>query len=355
MEIKVAIIGATGYSGFELIKLVLNHPIVKLVKIMASEASQDKPVDEVYPQLRSVLSGNCESYSPEKLDPSEIDLVFAATPDKISAEIIPDILAKGIKVIDLSGAFRLKEATLYPKWYGFEHKTPKLLSQAVYGLAELNAKAISKADLIANPGCYPTGILLALAPLLESGLIDPKQSIICDAKSGVTGAGKVLTAANLFTEVNENFRAYNVLAHRHAPEIKQELRLGQHPELVFVTHLLPINRGILATIYLRFQGDISHEQIREIYDRTYSRSPFIRLYENGKLPETKFVAETNYCDLGWMVGEDRKRLVLVSAIDNLVKGAAGQALQNLNLRYGIGETAGLSRASRTHALNPMCS
>lgn len=341
MKIKTAVIGATGYTGFEVIKLLLNHPFVELSNVMASEASQDKPIEELYPQLRSVFKARCEAYRKERLDKREVDLVLTATPDKVSVEIIPEILEKGIRVIDLSGAFRLKDPALYPKWYGFEHKASRWLSQAVYGLPEINGIEIANASLIANPGCYPTAILLPLIPLLEAGLVDTNHPIICDAKSGVTGAGKVLNAANLFAEVNENFKAYNVFSHRHTPEINQQL--GRHyPEPIFVAHLLPINRGILATIYLQTKEPVTHQQIEAIFRTRYAESRFIRLYERGNLPEIKYVTASNYCDLGWVVSENGRSLVILSAIDNLVKGAAGQAVQNLNLMYGIEETVGIS-------------
>lgn len=339
---KVAIIGASGYSGAELVALLLRHPSVSLGTLMTAneqrQAGQPRKLSEELPQFQ----GRCD-LAIEPLDLSTLverhtDVIFLATPNETSHNLVPQLVQKGLRVIDLSGAFRLKRAELYPKWYGFEHRSPALLAESVYGLTEINRAAIKEARLLANPGCYPTSALLPLVPLQRADLLDPAFDIVCDSKSGVSGAGKSPTPNTHFSEVAESFKAYSVFKHRHAPEIWQELK-GSH--LVFTPHLLPINRGILSTIYVKARSSVSEKAVAECLHQAYTGEPFIRLFSPGLLPEIKFVAHTNYCDIGWRFDSGRSMLIMLSAIDNLVKGAAGQALQNMNVMLGLDETAGL--------------
>lgn len=346
MKIKVAVIGASGYAGLELVRLLLEHPEAELV-LAAALDSADRPLAELHPELRGRCDLFCYRYSRDLIQRAGADVAFAATPNEASAEIIPALLGAGIRAIDLSGAFRLKAAAAYPRWYGFEHPAPELLARAVYGLSEANRQKIAGAQLVANPGCYPTSILLPLLPLLEADLIDLSSPLICDAKSGVTGAGRSPRSDLMFAEVNENFKAYSVLSHRHAPEIAEQAGL-KNEDLVFVPHLLPINRGILSTIYLRLSAKSSDEQIGLIYQESYAGEPFVRLLGPRRFPEIRNVARTNFCDIGWALSGDGRSLVVISALDNLVKGAAGQAIQNMNLMFGLEETLGLSPARRAH-------
>lgn len=352
IKIRVGIVGASGYTGYELIRWLLDHPQAEVVTVMASEGSPDRRIEEVHPPLRSLLDMPCQGYQTDQLARAGLDAVFTATPNEVSEKIVPDLLETGVKVIDLSGAFRLKDPAQYPRWYGFKHGSPGLLDQAVYGLPEIEATAVAKATLVANPGCYPTSALLPLIPLVRLGLADASQPIICDAKSGVSGAGKAVNLGNIFVEVNESFKAYQVLSHRHAPEIRQGLPLDPKQSLLFVPHLLPVNRGILSTIYIGLTRPVTHDEVGAVYRNAYRDKPFVRLYEHGKLPELKYVNGSNYCDIGWVVSEDGRHLVLVSAIDNLIKGAAGQAIQNLNLMFGLAETVGLLPRHRSPLEQP---
>jgi N-acetyl-gamma-glutamyl-phosphate reductase len=339
---KIAVVGATGYSGSEIVSLLLKHPAVELTTLMTAnqERTEIKPqkYSEVLPQFYRVCDLEIEPLDFEALVRREIAAVFLATPNETSHELVPKFLERKLRVIDLSGSFRLKQRALYPSWYGFEHQFPWLLETAVYGLTEINREAVRRAQLLANPGCYPTSILLPLLPLRRQGLIDPGCDIICDSKSGVSGAGKTPTAGTHFSEVTESFKAYNVLRHRHAPEIWQEL---EHPNLIFTPHLLPINRGILSTIYVKTRRAVPDSLVTECFKQAYENEPFIRLYIDGNLPEVKFVAHTNFCDIGWRLDSIRSNLILISALDNIGKGAAGQAVQNMNVMLGIEERAGL--------------
>jgi len=313
---RVAIAGATGYSGLELQKIFARHPHVEVVGKYSSE-----------------------SFSIEKLVEAKAEVVFLATPNETSAEIAPQILDLGMKVIDLSGAFRLGEPTLYPAWYGFEHPRPQLLSEAVYGLSELCNGELKKARLVANPGCYPTSILLALRPLTY--IIDRTQPVICDSKSGVSGAGKKSDVAFSFTELFGNFKAYGVGTHRHEPEIRQGLHLGERTTLVFVPHLLPTDRGIYSTMHVGFTNAVSEEELAGIYADAYADKPFVRVLPAGKMPELKNVVNTPYAEIGFQLLQGGRRAVIVSVIDNLLKGAASQAVQNFNRMQGYAETEGL--------------
>jgi N-acetyl-gamma-glutamyl-phosphate reductase len=339
---KVAIIGASGYSGAELADLVLRHPSVTLYTLMTAnqERQTGKPrkFSEELPQFRGRCDLEIEALDLEATQKRQIDIVFLATPNETSHELVPQLLERNLRVIDLSGAYRLKQAGLYAKWYGFEHRFPALLEEAVYGLTEFQRGRVRRARLLANPGCYPTSALLPLLPLRRAGLIDDSSDIVCDSKSGVSGAGKSPTANTHFSEVTESFKAYNVFKHRHTPEIWQELGSSQ---LIFTPHLLPINRGILSTLYVRTRESTSEQVIADCFHQAYERETFVRLFPAGSFPEVKYVAHTNYCDIGWKLEPSRSMLIVVSAIDNLVKGAAGQALQNMNVMLGIDEPAGL--------------
>lgn len=313
---RVAIAGATGYAGAELQRILARHPHAAIAGAYSSESFS----------LGAVLA-------------AKPDVVFLATPNEASAEAVPHILDAGIKVIDLSGAFRLGEPSLYPSWYGFAHARPELLGEAVYGLTEWCNGELAKARLVANPGCYPTSILLALRPLTY--LLDRNQPVICDAKSGVSGAGKKSDLAYSFTELFGNFKAYSVGHHRHEPEIRQGLHLGERASLVFVPHLLPTPRGILSTMHVAFLNPVTAEELMNIYADVYAGAPFVRVLPAGQLPDLKSVVNTPYCDIGFTLLQGGRRAVIVSVIDNLLKGAASQAVQNFNRMFGYAETEGL--------------
>ena len=340
---RVAIIGASGYSGAEIAALLLKHPSVELNTLMTANAERHGDQPRYLSQELPYFLGRCDlEIEPLNIDllvRREIAVVFVATPNETSHELVPKIMGSHLRVIDLSGSFRLKENAVYPKWYGFEHRFPALLQSAVYGLTEIHREAIRSAQLVANPGCYPTSALLPLIPLQRAGLIDLSVDIICDSKSGVTGAGKTPTANTHFSEVSESFKAYQVMKHRHAPEIWQELN---NDRLIFTPHLLPINRGILSTMYLRLRNTVTEEDVSQCYQASYKAQHFIRIFPKGSFPEVKYVAHTNYCDIGWNLDPARSNLILVSAIDNLVKGAAGQAVQNMNVMLGLDEKEGLT-------------
>lgn len=313
---RVAIAGATGYAGQELEKILSHHPHAEIVASYSSS-----------------------SFSLEALVAAKPDVAFLATPNETSAEIAPAILDAGIKVIDLSGAFRLGEPGLYPSWYGFDHPRPSLLKEAVYGLPELCNGELKKARLVANPGCYPTSILLALRPL--TFILDRDQPVICDSKSGVSGAGKKADVAYSFAELFGNFKAYGVGKHRHEPEIRQGLKLGERTSLVFVPHLLPTVRGIYSTMHVAFAHPVTAEELQATYAEAYAEAPFVRVLPAGKVPELKDVVNTPYAEIGFTLLQGGKRAVIVSVIDNLLKGAASQAVQNFNRMCGYDEREGL--------------
>ena len=313
---RVAIAGATGYAGMELEKILARHPHVEVAATFSSG-----------------------SFSLEALFASSPDVAFLATPNEASAEMVPAILDRGIRVIDLSGAFRLGEPALYPSWYGFTHERPELLGEAVYGLPEWCNGELRSARLVANPGCYPTSILLALRPLTY--LLDRTQPVICDSKSGVSGAGKKADVAYSFTELFGNFKAYGVGKHRHEPEIRQGLHLGERTALVFVPHLIPTPRGIYSTMHVAFSNPVTEEEMTQIYHDAYADAPFVRLLPAGRVPELKDVVNTPYAEIGFTLLQGGKRAVVVSVIDNLLKGAASQAVQNFNRMCGYAETEGL--------------
>ena len=312
----VAIAGATGYAGAELEKLLGRHPHARIAAAWSSE-----------------------TFSIDAAVSSGAAVVFLATPNEVSARVAPELLDRGLKVIDLSGAFRLGEPGLYPSWYGFAHERPELLGEAVYGLPEWCNGELRKARLIANPGCYPTSILLALRPVTY--LIDRTQPVICDSKSGVSGAGKKRDLAYSFTELFGNFKAYGVGQHRHEPEIRQGLHLGERATLVFVPHLLPTVRGIYSTMHVGFTHQVTADELSSLYADAYAGAPFVRVLAPGKVPELKDVVNTPYCEIGFTLLNGGRRAVIVSVIDNLLKGAASQAVQNFNRMCGYDESEGL--------------
>jgi len=338
--LKAAIVGASGYTGVELLRILHAHPEVA-VTCVTSEQSAGRPISEVFPSLR----GRCDIVL-ENLEPvgiaERVDIVFTALPHKAAMEVVPTFLKMGKNIVDLSADYRLRDAEVYGQWYE-RHLNPELLQEAVYGIPELRRAQISEASLIANPGCYPTSVILGLAPLLKGKVIDPK-SIIVDAKSGVSGAGRGAKVDGLYCEVNEGFRAYGVGGtHRHIPEIEQELALlaGNPLAISFTPHLVPMDRGILSTIYTNPLGKVSAADLITLYEAFYDGEPFVRVLPEGTFPSTGQVRGSNFCDIGIAVDERTGRVIVVSAIDNLVKGASGQAVQNMNLMCGLPETLGL--------------
>jgi N-acetyl-gamma-glutamyl-phosphate reductase len=337
-RIRAVVAGATGYSGRELISLLLKHQNIELAGAFSS--GEAAPLAAIHPQLTGLTQLDCLRFDLATIAQLKPDLIFLATPNEFSYEVVPSLLETGATVVDLSGAYRLRDAALYPKYYGFEHKRPDLLEQAVYGLTEFVREKLRNARLIANPGCYPTSILVPIIPLLKAELVDLQQPVICDSKSGVTGAGKSPTATTHFVEVSESFRAYNVFKHRHTPEIVQGLGLRSE-SLIFTPHLLPINRGILSTIYLRLKKGVGRREILKVWQSEFESDPFVRIFAGSQLPEIKFVASTPFCDIGCAVAETSAQAIIVSAIDNLLKGAASQALQNANVAFGFDESGGM--------------
>jgi N-acetyl-gamma-glutamyl-phosphate reductase len=340
MRIRVAIIGVSGYSGLELAKIILGHPAMECAAVVASEAKTGQPLPDIHPELRGLSDLVCQAPDMARLADAGCQTVFLCTPNEISHSLVPEILDRAMKVIDLSGSFRLRDASLYNSWYGFGHEAPGLLAEAAYGLPEWHGDSIRGARLVANPGCYPTSALLALLPLARAGALAQGSEIICDSKSGVTGAGRSLRTDLLFGEVAENFRAYSPITHRHVPEICQELGV-EFDRFSFVPHLLPVKRGILSTIYVRFEQPQSAAGLDNLYRERYRNCPFVRILGSSRLPELKAVNNSNFCDIGWRLTAGGRRAVLFSAIDNLVKGAAGQAVQNFNILHGLAETLGL--------------
>lgn len=334
MAKRVVIVGATGYAGTELTAILARHREVELVGLFSSSGSTRAQITPALPELIA------EPFTLEALLAAKPEIVFLATPNEVSAELAPKLLDAGIKVVDLSGAFRLGDAALYPQWYGFEHTRPALLDRAVYGLTEWCNGELKTAQLVANPGCYPTSVLLALRPLTY--IIDREQPVIVDSKSGVSGAGKKSDLAWSFAELYGNFKAYGVGSHRHEPEIRQGLRLGDRTPLVFVPHLLPTLRGILSTIHVGFTHVMTNQEMSDIYAASYANAPFVRVLPAGQLPELKNVVNTPRAEIGFTLLQGGRRAVIVSVIDNLLKGAASQAVQNFNRMCGYAETEALA-------------
>ena len=340
--IKVAVLGATGYAGIELVRILSAHPDVKL-EILGSHSFSGQPISEVYQNFSHVLDLDCEELDLDRV--AECDVAFTALPHGASKDVIPALIEKGLKVIDLSGDFRYDDIKVYEKWYGQVHSSPELLDEAVYGLCELYRDRIKSARLIGNPGCYTTCSILGAYPILATGY-GKSENIIVDAKSGVTGAGRGLGLAYHFCECTENTKAYKVATHRHTSEIEQELSkaAGENVMISFTPHLIPQKRGIRATIYMNLAKPCTTEELVNVYKEFYRDEYFVRVKEAGKLPETKHVAGSNFVDIGIVVDERLNRAVIVSALDNIYKGAAGQAVQNMNLMFGLDEKTGISNA-----------
>jgi N-acetyl-gamma-glutamyl-phosphate reductase len=332
---SVGIVGFSGYSGAEAVRILSAHPHCKPVLLEHRADSGDHSRLVRKPAIHRAPA-TAESVANE-----DLKAVLLATPPEVSMDLAPAFLNAGVLVIDLSGAFRLRTAERYKQWYKEDHTAPQLLAEAAYGLPEYCRERIRKARLISNPGCYPTAANLAIRPLLEAGIVDRTAGIVCDAKSGVSGAGRKPSLKTSFCEATENFSAYAILKHRHVPEVLLTSGLEDH-EFSFTAHLLPIDRGILEAIYFRMAKPLSAAEIIAIYEKRYANEPFIRLYDAGHVPNLHAVARTNFCDIGVIADPSSGRCVVVSAIDNLVKGAAGQAIQNLNLALGFDETAGLA-------------
>ncbi len=366
--IKAGIIGSTGYAGQELVRLLLAHPEVEIVWY-GSRSYVDQNYSDVYGNMFKLVDAKCLDDDLGRLS-EEADVIFTATPQGYLAGVMSEDILKKAKVVDLSADFRLKNVRVYEKWYGIEHKAPQFLQEAVYGLSELNREDVRNARLLANPGCYTTTSILSLYPLVREHMIDP-MTIIVDAKSGVSGAGRGAKVANLYAEVNESIKPYGVTTHRHTPEIEEQLgyafmageadagegqqnnfKIGQKAyeegnaggnalTINFTPHLVPMNRGILATCYASLTGKYSYDDIRAVYEKYYGDEFFIRLLPKGKCPETRWVEGSNFVDIGFIIDERTNRVIVMGALDNMVKGAAGQAIQNMNLMFGLEETMGL--------------
>ena len=339
-NLRVGVIGATGYTGEELVRFLARHPKAQLTYVSGKEDREVK-IQEIFPYLTRLVNLDCKAFSFEEAV-EKVDLVFLSLPHTVSMQVAPLFLKAKKKVIDVSADYRLKDLKVYEKFYKVGHKDPANLKHAVYGLPELNRDKIKTATLIANPGCYPTGAILGVLPCVKQGLVHI-EGIGIDAKSGVTGAGRKAEKSLNFSEVNESFRAYKPFDHQHVPEMDQVLSkvAGKEVSVIFVPHLLPINRGILSTIYMPLKKKMTGEELTESYRKFYAKDPFVKVYPHGKLPELKHVANTNYCDIGIRVFEKKGLALVVSAIDNLGKGAATQAIQNMNLMAGFDETMGL--------------
>jgi N-acetyl-gamma-glutamyl-phosphate reductase len=336
----IAVIGVTGYTGFELATLLLRHPAIGKPTFYVRETNGARCLSEMFPQLRGWGEASLKPLSLETIAGSAAGTAFLATPHEVSAELAPKLLDAGLHVIDLSGAFRFASAETYSSWYKLPTPHASRLGEAVYGLPELYAERIKAAKLIANPGCYATSVILALRPLQEAGLLAAGHTVVCDCKSGASGAGKEPRRDLQFVEVDGNFRAYNLFSHRHMPEILEHTGLPES-RVVFSTHLLPIPRGILSSIYVTLAKHQTPQDIEALFKKFYAGRALIRIHPAGTLPEVQHIIKTNFCDIGFALHADGKRLVVVSCLDNLCKGAAGQAVQNLNLTLGLDERTGL--------------
>lgn len=339
--IKAGIIGSTGYAGQELVRLLMQHPDVEIVWY-GSRSYIDQQYADVFQNMFQIVDAKCMDDNMDALADAA-DVIFTATPQGLCASLVNEDVLNKVKIIDLSADFRIKDVAVYEKWYGIKHKSPFYIKEAVYGLCEINREDIKGARLIANPGCYTTCSILTCYPLVKEGLIDP-NTIIVDAKSGTSGAGRGAKTANLFCEVNENMKAYGVATHRHTPEIEEQLgyAAGYPITINFTPHLVPMNRGILATAYASLKEGVTEEQIRAAYDKYYANEKFVRVLKPGVCPETRWVEGSNYVDVNFKVDLRTHRVIMMGAIDNLVKGAAGQAVQNMNLAFGLDESTGLN-------------
>ncbi|CUX47630.1 N-acetyl-gamma-glutamyl-phosphate reductase [Clostridium sp. C105KSO13] len=338
--IRVGIIGSTGYAGGELVRILTAHKDAEIVWY-GSRSYIDKKYADVYQNMFQIVDAVCMDDNMEELA-DQVDVVFTATPQGLCASLVNEEVLSRVKIIDLSADFRIKDVAAYEKWYGLRHKSPQFIEEAVYGLCEINREGIKKARLVANPGCYTTCSILTAYPLAKEGVID-MSTLIIDAKSGTSGAGRGVKLPNLYCEVNENIKAYNVITHRHTPEIEEQLGLaaGEKVLLNFTPHLVPMNRGILVTEYAKLKKQVTYEEVKAIYDKYYADEKFVRILEKDEIPETKWVEGSNYADINFKIDERTGRIIMMGAIDNLVKGAAGQAVQNMNLMFGLKESEGL--------------
>ncbi|MBE5882115.1 MAG: N-acetyl-gamma-glutamyl-phosphate reductase [Lachnospiraceae bacterium] len=343
--IKAGIIGATGYAGGELVRLLTQHKEVE-IKWYGSRSYIDKKYASVYGNMFEIVEDTCLDDNMEELA-KQVDVIFTATPQGFCASVMNDEILDQVKIVDLSADYRIKDVSVYEKWYGIEHKSPQYIEEAVYGLCEINREDVKKARLVANPGCYTTCSILTAYPLVKEGLIDT-ATLIVDAKSGTSGAGRGAKLPNLYCEVNENIKAYGVASHRHTPEIEEQLGYAAGKEIMinFTPHLVPMNRGILVTEYATLtrkpDGSLpTYEEIKAVYDKYYKDEKFVRVLEKDVLPETKWVEGSNYVDVNFKIDERTGRIIMMGALDNVVKGAAGQAVQNMNLMFGLKESEGL--------------
>ncbi|MEG2440952.1 MAG: N-acetyl-gamma-glutamyl-phosphate reductase [Acetivibrio sp.] len=338
--IKAGIIGSTGYAGQEIVRLLLGHKEVE-IKWYGSQSYIDQKYYQVFGNMFQLVENLCVAEDMEKLA-HMVDVIFMATPQGYCASVVTEEILEKVKIIDLSADFRIKEVTTYETWYGMKHKAPQFIEEAVYGLCEINRELIKKARLVANPGCYPTCSFLSIYPLAKEGIIDMK-SLIIDAKSGTSGAGRGAKVGNLFCEVNENMKAYGVSTHRHTPEIEEQLSYASLEPVVlsFTPHLVPMNRGILVTAYGNLKKKVDYQTIRDLYDKYYKDEYFIRVLDKDVTPETRYVEGSNFTDVNFKIDERTNRIIMMGAMDNLVKGAAGQAIQNMNLMFGFEEKEGL--------------
>lgn len=341
--VKVGIIGSTGYAGQELVRLLLGHKEAEIVWY-GSRSYIDKKYSEVFGNMFEIVDDKCLDDNMDELA-EKADVIFTATPQGLCASLVNEEILSKVKIIDLSADFRIKDVSVYEKWYGIEHKSPEYIKEAVYGLCEINREDIKGRRLVANPGCYTTCSILSLYPLVKEGVIDP-DTIIVDAKSGTSGAGRGAKINNLFCEVNESIKAYGVTTHRHTPEIEEQLgyACGREIMINFTPHLVPMNRGILVTAYGNLTKAYTYDEIKAIYDKYYADELFVRVLEKDVCPETRWVEGSNYVDVNFKIDERTKRVVVMGALDNLVKGAAGQAVQNMNLIFGLPESMGLMQA-----------
>ena len=341
--IKAGIIGSTGYAGNEIVRLLLGHKEVKIVWY-GSRSYIDKKYAEVYQNFFEIVDDKCLDDNMEELA-DMVDVIFTATPQGLCASLVNDDILSKVKIIDLSADFRIKDVSVYEQWYGIEHKSPQYIDEAVYGLCEINREKIKGKRLVANPGCYTTCSILSLYPAVKEGIIDP-HSIIIDAKSGTSGAGRGAKVNNLYCEVNESIKAYGVGTHRHTPEIEEQLgyACGEDIRLIFTPHLVPMNRGILVTAYANLKKDVTEEEVRAAYNKYYANEQFVRVLDSGVCPEIRWVEGSNYVDVNFKIEPRTNRLIVMGALDNLVKGAAGQAVQNMNIIFGLEETEGLLAA-----------
>ena len=340
--IKVGIIGSTGYAGVELVRLIMQHKEAEVVWF-GSRSYVDQDYASVFRNMFEIVDAKCMEDNMEQLADA-VDVIFTATPQGLCSSLVNEEILNKVKIIDLSADFRIKDVNVYEKWYKIEHKSPQFIGEAVYGLCEINREKTKCARLVANPGCYTTCSILSIYPMVKEGLIDPK-SIIIDAKSGTSGAGRGAKVPNLFCEVNENIKAYGVATHRHTPEIEEQLGYAAGEEVLinFTPHLVPMQRGILVTAYANLEKEVTYEEVKAVYDKYYKDEYFIRVLNKDETPETRWVEGSNFVDVNFKIDERTGRIIMMGALDNLVKGAAGQAVQNMNIIFGLPENEGLQQ------------